>query len=478
MRRFVLFALLCCVAEGAMLVGCGDDSTGPEPEPEPQPQMLSFAAIAGEWTGTVTQPSPPMAYVTVLTLETEAQFDSPVGTIEYTELCGGRLYAQQASEPNYRVSEHLTYGIERCINGGKITLTHDPVAGTLSYQWRLGGIGSSGVLTRPRAPLPGGTVAYTATDLGTLNGSDGWSAATDISDLTGGTLRIAGTSAVGANVETVAVRWEVNESGDVDGPLLLPLSDGFSAADARGISDDGLIIVGHAENLPVRWDREASWAMTELVPYDGYEYGGVFDVNNDGAGVGWSTSGSQTPVRVATRWDGLESPIRLPNPIHPNGVSRARGINNSGIVAGEVWDANNVSAQAILWLPDDTWCTLGPGIAHDLTDTSDGTILVAVSVDATMAKVWKVTVSSCDVTEWELGSSQVAFDVRATEGGWEAVGMKADAPMVWAYDGTELTATQLADDLKARGINQAGEIVGRSMVNGAWHGILWTPTQP
>jgi uncharacterized membrane protein len=125
--------------------------------------------------------------------------------------------------------------------------------------------------------------------------------------------------------------------GAVSGPIQLPLPDGFSDAVDRGISNDGRIIVGYTGNLPVRWDGGANWDMTELAPYDGYEYGGVFD-----------------------------------------------------------------------------------------------------------------------------GPSQVAFDVRPVEGGWEAVGMRADAPMVWAFDGTEVTATQLANNLKARRINQDGEIVGRS----------------
>jgi hypothetical protein len=322
-----------------------------------------------------------------------------------------------------------------------------------------------------------GEDAYTATDLGTVGGKKSWSAAGDISDPTGGTVVISGVSAAGAKADERAVRWQVNESGDVDGPHLLPVVGGYSTTFARGISDDGLIIVGYADDQPVRWDGPG-WGMIELVPYDGYGGGLAFDVNIGGVAVGWSTSGSQIPIRVATLWDGLAPASRLHNPIHPDGVSRARGINNDGIVAGEAWDAGESTSYAVVWRLDGTWCVLGPGSAHGLTDVSAGTILVAGEVDAALAKVWEVDVGACAVVEWDMGASQVAFDVRATMAGWEAVGMRADAPMVWTFDGAEVTATQLADDLKARRINQAGEIVGRSKVKGAWHGILWQPAQP
>jgi hypothetical protein len=53
--------------------------------------------------------------------------------------------------------------------------------------------------------------AFAATDLGTLGGKKGTSAATDISDLTGGKLAISGVSAAAPNVETVAVRWELSD---------------------------------------------------------------------------------------------------------------------------------------------------------------------------------------------------------------------------------------------------------------------------
>jgi uncharacterized membrane protein len=334
-----------------------------------------------------------------------------------------------------------------------------------------------------------GEVAYTATDLGTLGGKRARSAGLDISDpLDGGTRVISGTSSDNANLD-VAVRWEVNESGDVDGPTPLDMG-AYSHGVGRGISDDGRIIVGYAGNMPVRWDGDVGWTMTTLPPYDGYVYGVVFDANNDGTGVGWSTDGSKTPVRVATLWDGSAAPVSLPNPVAPDGVSRAKAITSDGYVVGGVWDAAEVSSQAILWLPGGGWCLLGPGNAHGLTEVSDGTVLVAGTMDGTLAKVWEgeVNVNTCVVTdEWPLHASSfgwsengdhVAFDVRTTAEGWEAAGMSADAPVVWTYDGEAVVGTRLASNLKARRINQDGEVVGRSKVKGVWHGILWTPSQP
>lgn len=339
-------------------------------------------------------------------------------------------------------------------------------------------------------------IAYTATDLGTVGGRKSTSAATDISDADlGGTRRVSGSSATGRdlNENALPVWWEVLAGGNVDGPHTLPLGS-FSEGVARGISDDGLIIVGYAGNMPARWNENGddTWAMTELVPVDGYEYGLAFDANNDGIAVGWSTDESQTPVRVATQWDGSGLPASLPNPIASEGVSKAKAVNSDGYVAGEVWDAAGVSAQAIVWLPMGGSCLLGSGRAHGLTEVNDGTVVVSGTVDsgsveAVLAMVWEVNLATCTSTErplypsdfgWSEAGDDVAFDVRATAEGWEAAGMSADAPVVWTWDGQEVVGTKLADDLKARRINQAGEIVGRSKVKGVWHGILWTPSRP
>jgi hypothetical protein len=336
-------------------------------------------------------------------------------------------------------------------------------------------------------------IAYTTTDLGTIGGRKSTSAATDISDADfEGTRRVSGSSTTGRDLyeNSVPVRWEVSAGGDVEGPHTLPLGS-FSEGVARGISDDGRIIVGYAGNMPVRWDGD-SWAMTELAPVEGYEYGLAFDANNDGIAAGWSTGESQTPVRVATLWDGSASPVSLPNPIASDGVSKAKAVNSDGHLAGEVWDAAGVSAQAIVWLPGGGSCLLGSGRAHGLTEVNDGTVLVSGTVDsgvveAVLAMVWEVNLTACTSTEWPLYPSDfgwseagddVAFDVRATAEGWEAAGMSADAPVVWTWDGQEVVGTKLADDLKTRRINQAGEIVGRSKVKGVWRGILWTPSQP
>jgi hypothetical protein len=127
-RNPLVWALLFSVAYTA---ACSDGQPS-----EPASEMLSYAEIAGEWTGTIIETVPDTSYVALLSLGAEAQVGSVVGSIDYPALeCGGALGAFQSEDPVYRVRELLTYGTDRCTQGGTITLTHDPGAGTLLYDW-------------------------------------------------------------------------------------------------------------------------------------------------------------------------------------------------------------------------------------------------------------------------------------------------------------------------------------------------------
>ena len=92
--------------------GCGDNGS------EPLTDALSYAAVAGKWSGIVSETVPDTSYLTTLTLMREAEAGGKIGSIDYTVLqCGGDLFALHAADPVYRVSEGLTYGSDRCTRG-------------------------------------------------------------------------------------------------------------------------------------------------------------------------------------------------------------------------------------------------------------------------------------------------------------------------------------------------------------------------
>jgi len=74
-----------------------------------------------------------------------------------------------------------------------------------------------------------------------------------------------------------------------------------------------------------------------------------------------------------------------------------------------------------------------------------------------------------------------AWDVRPSGAGWEAVGYNESGeeqpPLVWRFDGNEITEIQLANDGRALGINIDGQIAGDATVKRRKHAMLWTPNQ-
>lgn len=123
--------------------------------PAPIP-VLSFAAIAGEWSGIVTETQPCCVFVYRLTytLGTEAPAGGQIGTYVVSEAAPfhaeGRLMAAHASGNAYGVDEIVTTATG-WVNAYGVQLTHDPVAGTLAYKWNnplRPGYGATGVLER------------------------------------------------------------------------------------------------------------------------------------------------------------------------------------------------------------------------------------------------------------------------------------------------------------------------------------------
>ncbi len=142
------------------LSGCLD-STGPPNDdalapPAPPGAALDFSAIAGDWAGEGNDLDQPAFYELKITVEAEAAEGSQAGTISYEGTlagtafsCGGELLAQLATGSIYEFTETITFGA--CTNGGRVRLTHDAAAGTLSYEWFAPAsdqLAARGVLTR------------------------------------------------------------------------------------------------------------------------------------------------------------------------------------------------------------------------------------------------------------------------------------------------------------------------------------------
>lgn len=145
--KFIIPAML------AVLSACAGEATGPANGGGPSGgQVLSFAAIAGEWVGTLDEhvpPADPVVYQGQLTLSSQAAQNTKIGESEYSHGCGGDLVALDVQQNVYTVQEFVTHGQDVCGNGS-IRLTRDEAAGTLEYEWFQGeNVFVTGTLRRP-----------------------------------------------------------------------------------------------------------------------------------------------------------------------------------------------------------------------------------------------------------------------------------------------------------------------------------------
>lgn len=117
------------------------------------PGSLSPALPLGSWAGEISEDLPDRrSYRAEVTIDRDGTVGETVGRSDYSSgLCGGTLMLQgRSADGATTVLEHLTYGVDRCADGGTITLA--PVANrpAISYSWS-GAVEagrSSGVLDR------------------------------------------------------------------------------------------------------------------------------------------------------------------------------------------------------------------------------------------------------------------------------------------------------------------------------------------
>jgi hypothetical protein len=104
----------------------------------------SYAAgLGGSWEGQVTQSDPPLNYPMGMNLYGNA------GNINYSSLgCGGNLEFIRTDGTSFWYREHLTFGKDKCIDGGIIQMRrHSPGDDTTwDWRWEGGGVSVRGLI--------------------------------------------------------------------------------------------------------------------------------------------------------------------------------------------------------------------------------------------------------------------------------------------------------------------------------------------
>jgi hypothetical protein len=99
----------------------------------------SYAAgLGGSWEGKVTQDEPPSTY------PMEMNLYGDVGNINYPSLgCGGNLEFIRTDGKSYWYREHLTFGKDKCIDGGMIQMRRHALGDDTFWDWRWEGGGAT-----------------------------------------------------------------------------------------------------------------------------------------------------------------------------------------------------------------------------------------------------------------------------------------------------------------------------------------------
>ena len=106
--------------------------------------ISSYAAgIGGSWEGEVTQNDPPSNY------PMEMNLYGNNGNTNYPSLrCGGNLEFIRTDGTSYWYREYLTFGKDKCIDGGIIQLRRMALGDSTNWDWRWegGGVSVRGVV--------------------------------------------------------------------------------------------------------------------------------------------------------------------------------------------------------------------------------------------------------------------------------------------------------------------------------------------
>ncbi len=96
-----------------------------------QTNLTPKGGLGGSWEGNVTQSD------TSLTFAMEMILYGNVGSINYPSLgCGGNLEFVKTDGTSYWYKEHLTFGKDKCIDGGSIQMRRNALGDDTYWDWR------------------------------------------------------------------------------------------------------------------------------------------------------------------------------------------------------------------------------------------------------------------------------------------------------------------------------------------------------
>jgi probable HAF family extracellular repeat protein len=177
-----------------------------------------------------------------------------------------------------------------------------------------------------------------------------------------------------------------------------------------------------------------TYSVTDLSPTNVASQ--VSGINASGQVVGWVTTASGNPL--ATIWSGSTTTY-LPSP--GNSYSYATGINNAGQVVGYGGTTQTTLPTAMTW---------------------SGTTPVLLTAN------------------YPYNTGNTSFANAINNSGFIAGQFGAPEPEAWYWNGAtsgQLNNTNLTDgESNALAVNDSGQVVGWSQVNGVNHGVLWSNT--
>jgi len=96
--------------------------------------------LTGHWSGTVTQSKPVESFAVEMTVNGSS------GSIVYRSLgCGGSLEFLRGDGTNFWYREHITSGVDKCIDGGLIQVSMN--GSSLSFNWSGSGVTVNGTIS-------------------------------------------------------------------------------------------------------------------------------------------------------------------------------------------------------------------------------------------------------------------------------------------------------------------------------------------
>jgi hypothetical protein len=133
--------LLSCLAISASLMLPASVSADDNPVPN-----IAYL-LSGTWNGSGHQQGTQSDWsirLNVIVDNDTAQFK-----ISYPSLkCGGTWTLQREFSRSASFIEHITFGTDKCVDGGTVTVALGATGTTMAYQWIGGGDSATGSLTR------------------------------------------------------------------------------------------------------------------------------------------------------------------------------------------------------------------------------------------------------------------------------------------------------------------------------------------